>query len=82
VFLLVWLIILLMMVVPSIGLYILKSRCIETWAAPTASGWPNSASPVACLTPGTYGIPVPKHKPDVKVCQQRFNELCTLVSDD
>jgi hypothetical protein len=71
-----------MMVVPSIGLYILKSRCIETWAAPTASGWPNSASPVACLTPGTYGIPVPKHKPDVKVCQQRFNELCTLVSDD
>ena len=32
-----------------------------------------------CLTPSTYGIPVPKEKPDVKVCSTRFNELCTLV---
>jgi hypothetical protein len=81
-FILLWIIVLLMMVIPCIGLYILKYRCIETWASPTASGWPNSASPVACLTPGTYGIPAPREKPDVRVCQQRFNELCTLVRDD
>ncbi len=68
------------LVVPCIGLYILKYRCLEAWAVPTASNWPNTASPVLCLTPGTYGIPVPRQKPDVKVCQQRFNELCTLVS--
>ncbi len=70
------------MVVPCIGFYILKYRCIETWTFPTASGWPDTASPVACLTPGTYGIPAPRHKPDAKVCQQRFNELCTLVRND
>jgi hypothetical protein len=70
------------LVVPCIGFYILKYRCIETWASPTASDWPNTASPIACLTPGTYGIPVPRHKPDAKVCQQRFNELCTLVRND
>ena len=67
------------LVVPCIGLHILKYRCIEAWASPPASGWPNSASPIVCLTPGTYGLPVPRHKPDVRVCQQRFNELCTLV---
>lgn len=67
------------LVVPCIGLYILKYRCVEAMTPPTASGFPNTASPVLCLTPGTYGIPVPKQKPDVKVCQQRFNELCTLV---
>jgi len=70
------------MVVPCIGFYILKYRCIETWTFPTASGWADTASPVACLTPGTYGIPAPRHKPDAKVCQQRFNELCTLVRND
>ncbi len=69
------------MVVPCIALYVLKYRCIETWAKPTASGWPDSAAPIPCLTPGTYGIPAPRHKPDAKVCLQRFNELCTLVSD-
>ena len=67
------------LVVPCIGLYILKYRCIEAWSTPTASTWPNTASPILCLTPGTYGIPVPRHKPDARVCQQRFNELCTLV---
>ncbi len=70
------------MVVPCIGFYILKYRCIATWSIPTASGWPDSATPIACLTPGTYGIPVPRHKPDARVCQQRFNELCTLVRND
>ena len=74
-----WLLVMVSMIVPCIGLYILKYRCIEAWASPTASGWPNTASPAVCLTPGTYGIPVPRHKPDAKVCQQRFNELCTLV---
>lgn len=69
------------LVVPSIGLYILKYRCLEAWAVPPASGWPNSAAPIRCLTPGTYGLPVPRQKPDVKACQQRFNELCTLVSE-
>ncbi|CAF0905027.1 unnamed protein product [Adineta steineri] len=77
--LLVWLIVMISMVIPCIGLYILKYRCHEAWATPTASSWPNTASPVACLTPGTYGIPVPKQKPDLKVCQERFNELCTLT---
>ncbi len=72
----------LIMVVPCIGFYILKYRCVETWASPTLSSWPDTASPVACLTPGTYGIPVPRYKPDAKVCQQRFNELCTLVRND
>ena len=70
------------MMVPCIGLYILEYRCNEAWESPTASGWPDSASPIVCLTPGTYGIPAPKYKPDVKVCQQRFNDLCTLVRDD
>ena len=79
--LLIWLCAMLTLVVPCIGLYILKYRCIEAWAAPTASGYANTASPVFCLTPGTYGIPVPKHKPDVHACQQRFKDLCTLVSD-
>ena len=78
--LLIWLFAMLALVVPCIGLYILKHRCLEAWAAPTASGFANTASPILCLTPGTYGIPVPKHKPDVRACQQRFNELCTLVS--
>jgi hypothetical protein len=77
--LLIWIFTMLTLVVPCIGLYILKYRCIEAWAVPTASGWPNTASPVLCLTPGTYGIPVPRQKPDAKVCQQRFNELCTLT---
>jgi hypothetical protein len=67
------------LVVPCIGLYILKYRCFEAWTIPTASDWPNTASPVLCFTPGTYGIPAPKQRPDAKVCQQRFNELCTLV---
>lgn len=77
--LLLWLVVLISMVIPCIGLYILKYRCIETWAVPSVSGFPNTNTPIACLTPGTYGIPVPRLKPDVKVCQQRFNELCTLV---
>ncbi|CAF1278960.1 unnamed protein product [Adineta steineri] len=77
--LLIWLFAMLSLVVPCIGLYILKHRCIEAWAVPTPSDWPNTASPALCLTPGTYGIPVPKQKPDAKVCQQRFNELCTLT---
>ena len=77
--LILWLLMMVSLVVPCIGLYILKYRCMEAWASLPASGWPNSASPVVCLTPGTYGIPVPRHKPDVRVCQQRFNELCTLV---
>lgn len=79
VLLIVWLLVMVSLVVPCIGLHILKYRCIEAWAPPPASGWPQSASPMVCLTPGTYGIPVPRHKPDAKVCQQRFNELCTLV---
>jgi len=79
IFLLIWLIVMLSMMIPCIGFYILKYRCIETWSVPPASGWPNSAAPIACLTPGTYGIPVPRIKPDAKVCQQRFNELCTLT---
>ncbi|CAF3375362.1 unnamed protein product [Rotaria sp. Silwood1] len=78
--LLIWLIIMISMMIPCIGLYILDHRCTETWVGQTASGWPNTASPIACLTPGTYGIPVPKHKPDVKACQQKFNELCTLTN--
>jgi len=79
VLLIVWLLVVVSLVIPCIGLHILKYRCIEAWAPPPASGWPQSASPMVCLTPGTYGIPVPRHKPDVKVCQQRFNELCTLI---
>jgi len=79
--LLIWLMVMLMLVVPCIGLHILKYRCIEAWSTPTASGFPNSASPIVCLTPGTYGIPVPQHKPDVRVCQQRFNDLCTLTEN-
>ena len=67
--------------VPCISLYILQYRCLEAWSISSASDFPNTASPVLCLTPGTYGIPVPKHKPDVKVCQQQFNELCTLVRE-
>ena len=70
------------LMVPCIGLYILEYRCKEAWGSPTASGWPDSASPIVCLTPGTYGIPPPRQKPDAKVCQQRFNELCTLVRTD
>ncbi|CAF3645284.1 unnamed protein product [Rotaria sp. Silwood1] len=53
---------------------------ISSFATPTTSGVTNTASPVLCLTPGTYGIPVPKHKPDVKVCQHRFFELCALTN--
>jgi len=67
------------MTIPCIGLYILQYRCLDTWSKPTASGWPDSAAPYACLTPGTYGIPPPRQKPDARVCQQRFSELCTLV---
>ena len=67
------------MVIPCIALYILKYRCMETWSRPTISDWPDTAAPIACLTPGTYGIPPPRYKPDAKVCQQRFNEFCTLV---
>ncbi len=70
------------MVVPCISFYILKYRCIATWAISTASGSSTAAVPIACLTLGTYGIPVPRHKPDAEVCQQRFNELCTLVRND
>ena len=80
VLLIVWLLAILALFVPCIGLYVLKHRCNEAFSSPTASGWPNTASPMLCLTPGTYGIPAPRHKPDARVCQQRFNELCTLVS--
>ncbi|CAF1466881.1 unnamed protein product [Rotaria sp. Silwood1] len=66
-------------VVPCIDFYILKYHCDEAFATPTTSGVTNTASPVLCLTPGTYGIPVPKQKPDVKVCQHRFFELCALT---
>lgn len=65
--------------IPCIGLHILKHRCLEAWAPPTASGWPNTASPIACFTPGTYGLPVPKLKPDMRACQQKFNDLCSVV---
>jgi hypothetical protein len=61
-------------------MYVLKYRCTETWARPTGSGWPDTAAPIACLTPGTYGIPPPRRKPDARVCQQKFNELCSLVN--
>ncbi|CAF1252884.1 unnamed protein product, partial [Adineta ricciae] len=78
--LLIWLFAVLALMVPCISLYILQFRCLEAWHISSASDFPNTASPVLCLTPGTYGIPVPKHKPDVKVCQQQFNELCTLTN--
>ena len=78
--LLIWLLTMLFLVVPCIGLHILKYRCFEARPPPTALGWPNTVSPTICLTPLSYGIPPPKHKPDAKVCQQRFNELCSLVS--
>ncbi|CAF0848258.1 unnamed protein product [Adineta ricciae] len=77
--LLTWLIVMITTVIPCVGLYVLKSRCDETWGRPTLSGQPNSAAPIACLTPATYGLPVPREKPDLKVCQQEFNELCTLT---
>ncbi|UJR35529.1 hypothetical protein I4U23_028283 [Adineta vaga] len=77
--LLIWLFAMLALVVPIIGLYILKHRCMEAWTISTASGLPNTASPVLCLTPGTYGIPTPRYKPDAKACQQQFNDLCTLT---
>ncbi|CAF0720954.1 unnamed protein product [Rotaria sordida] len=79
VLLLIWLFTMLTLVVPCIGFYILKYRCDEAFATPTTSGVTNTAPPVLCLTPGTYGIPVPKQKPDVKVCQQRFFALCALT---
>lgn len=67
------------MMIPCIALYVLQYRCHETWGKPTVSGSPDTIAPISCLTPGTYGIPVPKYKPDLKVCQNQFNELCTLV---
>ncbi|CAF3926288.1 unnamed protein product, partial [Rotaria sp. Silwood1] len=45
--------------VPCIDFYILKYHCDEAFATPTTSGVTNTASPVLCLTPGTYGIPEP-----------------------
>ncbi|CAF3921497.1 unnamed protein product [Rotaria sp. Silwood1] len=78
--LLIWLFTMLTLVVLCIDFYILKYHCDEAFATPTTSGVTNTASPVLCLTPGTYGIPVPKQKPDVKVCQHRFFELCALTN--
>ena len=74
-----WLLTTLILTVPCIGLYVLKYRCIEAWGASNISTGGISAGPVLCLTPGTYGIPLPRHKPDVKACERRFIELCTLV---
>jgi hypothetical protein len=47
------LIVMISMVVPCISFYILKYRCIATWVISTASGWSNTAIPIACLTLGT-----------------------------
>lgn len=80
VLLLIWLFTMLTLILPCIALYILKYRCLEAWSNPTRSDFPNTASPMLCLTPATYGIPVPKYKPDAKVCQQQFSDLCALTN--
>lgn len=67
------------LVIPCIGLYMLKNRCNEGRSPTTTSDLSNSGSPVLCLTPGTYGIPPPEQKPDAKVCPQQLNDLCKLV---
>lgn len=64
---------------PSISLYILKHRCEEALKNSMPSGWTDTVSPTVCLTPKTYGLPVPSHKPDVSVCHKRFYELCSVV---
>lgn len=74
--LLIWLFTLLGLMVPCIGLYILKHRCKEVLDRPTTG---NAAKPLLCLTPGTYGIPLPKHKPDAQVCEENFRDLCKLT---
>jgi len=77
--LLIWLFAMLTLVIPCMSLYILKSRCNEAFPNSISSVELTSPPIVSCLTPGSYGIPVPKLKPDVKICQERFKELCALT---
>ncbi|CAF3251440.1 unnamed protein product [Rotaria socialis] len=78
--LLIWLFAMLTLVIPCMSVYILKSRCDEAFPKWIASVEQTSSPIVSCLTPGSYGIPVPKQKPDVKICQDRFKDLCTLTN--
>lgn len=64
------------------SLYILKFRCGEPVQATinTSNGAVNTPT-TTCLTPGSYGLPAPKQKPDVKICQNELNALCELVKN-
>lgn len=74
-----WLLVMIALTLPSISLYILKHRCEEALKNSMPSGWTDTVSPTVCLTPKTYGLPVPSHKPDVSVCHKRFYELCSVT---